>query len=257
MTPTRVVEITVTDGKTPLAGVTVRGESAGVFLGEVTTGPQGRARFQQPPRLPPGEPLKISVTGQGRSVEEIVAWSTPYYQITLRPSWWWRVWEFLLWLLPTSVKDWIKALGVVLLGIYVVVCGTSWVAFGLDPFNYNARCAQMAVESATRSAKPGTTAPEGHTSEVVHVSLEANVPQFLSHEVHVKFTVDALRAVPLTGRDLSPDGRVFNEAWAKYEQAARDAAAKNEAPSAIKCPIQEIETLRRIFDAGSGKEGSH
>ena len=246
------IDITVTDGTTPLAGVEVRGEVAGTAVGTIITNGMGRVRFSlSSPNKP--APLRVRAKGHCAHRTQTIDWSNPFFTLVLRPPWWCRLCGFLVRHVPETAKDWIFVLVVVLAVIYGVVCGLSWIVPGVDLFGYNARCARIAVERAARSSKPGVPPPAGYVINTVPIALEADVPQFLSEHVHVRFVVDVLRAAPTPSGQLDGEARAFNEAWMKYEQGVRDIAAKNEPSSAIVCPREEIETLRKLFDTIKGK----
>jgi hypothetical protein len=247
------IEISVTDGTTPLPGVTVRGEVAGTFVGKMTTGEEGRARFQIPSSQKP-QPLRITATRGRSSSTKTIAWDTPYFTVTLRPPWWQRLLTFLRKFVPKSKKGWAAAPVVLLMVVYAAVCFASWLIPGTDLFGYNTRCAQIAVEAAARPKRPGMHPPADYTINTVRLPLKVNVPQALSQQVSVTFTVDILNAVPPAGGELAPNARAFNEEWANYKNAVLEAAAKNEAPSAITCPLQEIAELWRLSEAVKGKK---
>jgi hypothetical protein len=249
------VEIKLTDGTSLLSGVSVQGRVGAVKVGTIITDENGRARFQiSSPQKPP--PLEITATWEGVKERRKIDWGNPYFTLTLRPSRWHRWTAFVRRHAPETTKGWIALAGVVLAAVYVVVCGLSWMVAGRDAFGYNARCARMAVERAARPAKPGLNPPPGQVVETVPISVDADVPQFLSQQVHVVLALERLRAAPAAGGELSAEARSFNEAWMNYERTVRDVAAKNEAPSAISCPLEEIKSLRKLFEAAAGKEDS-
>ena len=133
--------------------------------------------------------------------------------------------------------------------------GGSWAGFGTDPFGYNARCARIAIENAAASLKPPLAVPAGYDARTKAVALEADVPQFLSYRVRVAVAPESKQAVPAAaGTASSPDAAAFNDAWTKYEDALRKAAAQKTMPSAIECPREELAAVFKFLGALSGKE---
>ena len=250
------LEVTVTDGTTPLAGLKVYCEIPGRAggkdtLGPITTSAKGIARFDPPSGLTAAQvpSVKLSV---GKH-EKDIAWQA-WYTFVIPPPWWKRVWNCIRHHAPKTGKGWAGAAVVVIAGVYVVVCGVSAAAFGKDPFGYNARCARMAVEAAAAQAKPILAVPQGHDGRPAPVPLEADVPQLFSNRVHVTFTSSSRRAVPSAGSTGSADGVGYNEAWTKYDETLRKAAAQGKIPSAIECPRQELAAIFKFVGALSGKD---
>jgi hypothetical protein len=250
--PLPALEVTVTDGKERLAGVTVKFEIDGEPIGEVTTSGIGTARIEAPPGLTRTDADKLFVTvGSDR---RNVAWG-PYYTFTIRRPWWKRAGRFIAGHTPATVKGWLAVLGAGMVVVYLVVCGVSWAGFGTDRWGYNARCARIAIENAAVSQKPALAVPAGHDATVQSVALEADVPQFLSYRVRVAVVAESKRAVAAApGAALSPDARAFDDAWTKYEDALRKAAAQTEMPSAIECPREEIAAFFKFLGALSGEK---
>ena len=249
------IEIRLTDGTSSLSSVSVQGKVAGIVVGTIVTDENGRARFQiSSPQKPPS--LEITAAWEGVQETRTIDWSNPYFTLTLRPPWWRRLIAFVGRHAPETKKGWIALAGGALAAVYVVVCGLSWIVPGRDMFGYNARCARIAVERAARPAKPGLNPPPGQSIESVPITIGTDVPQFLSQRVHVVFSLERLRAAPPAGSELSADARSFNEAWMNYERTVRDVAAKNEAPGAISCPLEEIKSLRKVFEVAAGNEAA-
>ena len=251
------MQVTVTDGTSPLAGRKVTCEipakTGGTeTLGPLTTSDKGVVRFEPPPGLtaadmPDGVKIRV-----GKHEKKITWQAWPDFVIP--PPGWKRVLAWLGKHLPKTVKGWTAAAVGAVAGVYVVVCGVSATAFGKDPFGYNARCARMAVEAAAAPSKPTLALPQGHGAASLPVPLDADVPQLFSNKVHVAFTSDSRRAVPSGGSTGSADGITFNNAWTKYDEALRKTAAQGKIPSAIQCPREEIATIMKFFSALSGKE---
>jgi hypothetical protein len=250
------LQVTVTDGTVPLAGLKVYcgipGRTGGTdMLGPITTSAKGVARFEPPPGLTsaqvPGVKIRIG------KHEKNIAWQA-FYEFVVPPPWWKRVWNWILGHLPKTATGWAAAALLAVAAVYVVVCGVSAAAFGRDPLGYNARCARMAVEAAAAPAKPSLAVPQGHDARPVPVALETDVPQLFSNRVHVTFASDSRRAVPSAGGSGSADGVAYSDAWAKYDEALRKAAAQGKIPSAIECPLQEIAALSKFIGALSGKD---
>jgi hypothetical protein len=249
------LEVTVTDGTTPLSGLKVYCEIPGRTggkdtLGPITTSAKGIARFDPPPGLTasqvPGVKIRVG------KYEKDVAWQA-WYTFVIPPPWWKGVWNWIHDHLPKTAKGWAVAAVVAIAVLYVVVCGTSAVAFGKDPFGYNARCARMAVEDAAAQSKPTLAVPQGHEARPVAVALDTNVPQLFASQVHVAFASSSQRVVPAAGSPGSADGVAYNEAWTKYEEALRKAAAQGKMPIAIECPKQELTAIFEFVKALSGK----
>jgi hypothetical protein len=246
------LEVTVTDGKEPVVGAAVKFEIDGDPIGEVTTSGTGAARIEAPPGLTRADADKLFVTvGTDR---RNVAWG-PYYTFAIRRPWWQRAGRFVTALAPSSVAGWLAVLSGGVVVVYLVACGVSWAAVGSDPLGYNARCARIAIENAASAVKPPLPVPAGHDAQAQPVALEADVPQFFSYRVRVSVAPESKRAVPAgTGAPPSADAAAFNDAWRKYEEALRKAAAQNTMPSAIECPREEIAAIMKFFGALSGKD---
>ena len=250
--PRPALEVTVTDGKERIAGATVKFEIDGEPIGEITTSDTGTARIESPPGLTQQDADKLFITvGSDR---RHVAWA-PYYTFRIRRPWWQRAGRFIAGKAPKTFKGWIGVLIAGLALVYLVACGGSWAGFGTDPFGYNARCARIAIENAAASLKPPLAVPAGYDARTKAVALEADVPQFLSYRVRVAVAPESKQAVPAAaGTASSPDAAAFNDAWTKYEDALRKAAAQKTMPSAIECPREELAAVFKFLGALSGKE---